>query len=128
MRDAHPCFAEILKHHQVKKRCGALASPASATSYAPASTSASTSHTGWICDERRGRHLLDLVREIPATGCFSRPTRRTSRRDLRPQPEVGATSLLFGRTSRRLLPARSAAPCGSGCRDLAQCAHAFRDR
>jgi TatD DNase family protein len=22
--------------------------------------------TGWICDERRGRHLLDLVRRIPA--------------------------------------------------------------
>jgi TatD DNase family protein len=22
--------------------------------------------TGWICDERRGRHLLDLVRHIPA--------------------------------------------------------------
>ncbi len=23
--------------------------------------------TGWICDERRGRHLLELVKEIPAT-------------------------------------------------------------
>ena len=22
--------------------------------------------TGWICDERRGSHLLDLIREIPA--------------------------------------------------------------
>jgi TatD DNase family protein len=36
--------------------------------------------TGWICDERRGKHLLELVREIPRDRCCSRPTRPTSRR------------------------------------------------
>jgi TatD DNase family protein len=24
--------------------------------------------TGWICDERRGKHLLELVRDIPRDG------------------------------------------------------------
>jgi TatD DNase family protein len=43
--------------------------------------------TGWICDERRGAHLLPLMREIPAErllletdGPYLLP------RDLRPKP------------------------------------------
>ena len=43
------------------------ASRGSATSCAPTSKlGLYVGITGWICDERRGRHLLELVREIPA--------------------------------------------------------------
>jgi len=85
--------------------------------------------TGWICDERRGRHLLDLVREIPRDRLLlETDSPYLAPRDLRPSPEVGATSLLFCRTSRRLCPRARPPRGGSGCRDLAQCAHAFRDR
>jgi TatD DNase family protein len=52
--------------------------------------------TGWICDERRGAHLLDLVRDIPAdrllieTDCpYLLP------RDLRPRPRDGRNEPAF---------------------------------
>ena len=67
-RDAYPCFAEILStyrddlsevvvhcftgekealHHYIDLDCH-------------------IGITGWICDERRGEHLLELVGDIPA--------------------------------------------------------------
>jgi TatD DNase family protein len=52
--------------------------------------------TGWICDERRGAHLLELVRDIPAerllieTDCpYLLP------RDLRPRPRDGRNEPAF---------------------------------
>jgi TatD DNase family protein len=45
--------------------------------------------TGWICDERRGRHLLALVREIPAGRLLlETDAPYLAPRDLRPQPHA----------------------------------------
>ena len=45
--------------------------------------------TGWICDERRGAHLLQLVREIPADRLMlETDSPYLTPRDLRPQPKA----------------------------------------
>ncbi len=45
--------------------------------------------TGWICDERRGRHLVELVREIPADRLLlETDAPYLTPRDLRPQPKA----------------------------------------
>jgi TatD DNase family protein len=45
--------------------------------------------TGWICDERRGAHLLELVREIPRHRLLiETDSPYLTPRDLRPQPRA----------------------------------------
>lgn len=45
--------------------------------------------TGWICDERRGAHLLELVKEIPADRLMlETDSPYLTPRDLRPQPRA----------------------------------------
>jgi TatD DNase family protein len=45
--------------------------------------------TGWICDERRGKHLLELVRDIPADRLMlETDSPYLTPRDLRPQPKA----------------------------------------
>jgi TatD DNase family protein len=45
--------------------------------------------TGWICDERRGRHLLELVRDIPRNRLLlETDAPYLTPRDLKPQPKA----------------------------------------
>ena len=45
--------------------------------------------TGWICDERRGRHLLELVKDIPADRLLlETDSPYLAPRDLHPQPKA----------------------------------------
>ncbi len=88
-RDAHEDFLAILKEHR-RSLCGGVThcftgGERELTAYLDLGFSIGI--TGWICDERRGAHLLGLVREIPANrllletdGPYLLP------RDLHPKP------------------------------------------
>jgi TatD DNase family protein len=89
-RDAHQDFIAILREHAPALAAGAVAhcftgTAAELMDYLELGLAIGI--TGWICDERRGQHLLPLMREIPATklmletdGPYLLP------RDLRPKP------------------------------------------
>ncbi len=52
--------------------------------------------TGWICDERRGAHLLELVRDIPAEHLLiETDSPYLLPRDLRPRPRDGRNEPAF---------------------------------
>ncbi len=89
-RDAHADFVAILREHSASLAAGGVAhcftGPANELEdYLKMGLAIGI--TGWICDERRGHHLLPLMREIPAgklmietDGPYLLP------RDLRPKP------------------------------------------
>ena len=88
-RDAHEDFLAILKEHRQSLNGGVThcftGSAPEMRAYLELGFAIGI--TGWICDERRGAHLLPLMREIPAErllletdGPYLLP------RDLRPKP------------------------------------------
>jgi TatD DNase family protein len=88
-RDAHEDFLAILREHRPKLIGGVAHCFTGAgnelTAYLELGLAIGI--TGWICDERRGAHLLPLLRDIPADrllletdGPYLLP------RDLRPKP------------------------------------------
>ncbi|MGH8745962.1 MAG: TatD family hydrolase [Burkholderiales bacterium] len=86
-RDTHPRFAEILHHYRPPKAVAHCFTGEQAELHAYLKLGLYIGITGWICDERRGQHLLALVREIP----FERLLLETDApyltpRDMRPQP------------------------------------------
>ena len=97
-RDAHEDFVAILREHAKALSAGAVAHCFTGQANELEDYLRMGLHigiTGWICDERRGAHLLPLVRQIPADklmietdGPYLLP------RDLQPKP-----------TSRRNEPA-----------------------
>lgn len=64
-RDAYPRFSDILRSHAVKKAVAHCFTGGREELHAYLELGLYIGITGWICDERRGRHLLELVREIP---------------------------------------------------------------
>lgn len=67
-RDAHDDFSAILRDFRPRLAGGVAhcftAGPAEARAYLELGLYIGI--TGWICDERRGHHLREVVREIPA--------------------------------------------------------------
>jgi len=88
-RDAHPRFYEILKHHRVKRAVAHCFTGERDELRAYLELDLHIGITGWICDERRGRHLLELVREIPRERLLlETDSPYLTPRDLDPQPKA----------------------------------------
>lgn len=88
-RDAHPRFAEILRHHGVKRAVAHCFTGEREELRAYLDLGLYVGITGWICDERRGKHLLDLVKEIPADRLLlETDAPYLTPRDLKPQPKA----------------------------------------
>jgi TatD DNase family protein len=88
-RDAHPRFSEIVKAEKVENAVAHCFTGEKEELHAYLDLGLYIGITGWICDERRGRHLLDLVREIPRDRLLlETDAPYLTPRDLRPQPKA----------------------------------------
>jgi TatD DNase family protein len=88
-RDAHPRFAAILKSHGVKRAVAHCFTGEREELRAYLDLGLYIGITGWICDERRGKHLLELVREIPGDRLLlETDAPYLTPRDLKPQPKA----------------------------------------
>ena len=88
-RDAHPRFYEILKHHGVKNAVAHCFTGEKNELHAYLELDLHIGITGWICDERRGRHLLDLVQDIPHNRLLlETDSPYLTPRDMKPQPKA----------------------------------------
>jgi TatD DNase family protein len=90
-RDAHPRFADILRAHRARlPRAVAHCFTGEASELrAYLDLGLYIGVTGWICDERRGTHLQELVREIPGDRLLlETDSPYLTPRDLKPQPRA----------------------------------------
>ena len=90
-RDAHPRFAEILSAHRdrLPHAVAHCFTGERDELRAYLDLDLYVGITGWICDERRGRHLLELAREIPADRLLvETDAPYLTPRDLHPQPRA----------------------------------------
>ena len=88
-RDAHPRFAEILKTNKVRKAVAHCFTGERDELRAYLDLGLYIGITGWICDERRGKHLLELVREIPRDRLLlETDSPYLTPRDMKPQPKA----------------------------------------
>jgi TatD DNase family protein len=88
-RDAHPRFAEILRNQRVGKAVAHCFTGEAAELRAYLDLGLYIGITGWICDERRGRHLVALAREVPQDRLLlETDSPYLTPRDLHPQPKA----------------------------------------
>jgi TatD DNase family protein len=88
-RDAHPRFSEILRSCKVKTAVAHCFTGEREELHAYLDLGLYIGITGWICDERRGRHLLELVREIPRERLLlETDAPYLTPRDMQPQPKA----------------------------------------
>ncbi|TAN48857.1 MAG: hydrolase TatD [Betaproteobacteria bacterium] len=90
-RDAHPRFAGILRAHRdrLPRAVAHCFTGEREELRAYLALDLYIGITGWICDERRGTHLLELVREIPRERLLlETDAPYLTPRDLRPQPRA----------------------------------------
>jgi TatD DNase family protein len=88
-RDAHPRFYEILKHHNVRNAVAHCFTGEKAELHAYLELDLYIGITGWICDERRGGHLVQLVCDIPRERLLlETDSPYLTPRDMKPQPKA----------------------------------------
>jgi TatD DNase family protein len=88
-RDAHPRFAEILKAERIGKAVAHCFTGEKEELHAYVDLGLYVGITGWICDERRGKHLLELVRDIPRDRLLlETDAPYLAPRDMKPQPRA----------------------------------------
>jgi TatD DNase family protein len=88
-RDAFPRFSEILKSHRPARAVAHCFTGNKEELHAYLDLGLYIGITGWICDERRGAHLLELVREIPSERLLlETDSPYLTPRDLHPQPKA----------------------------------------
>src|SRR5260221_6147826 len=88
-RDAHPRFSQILSSFKPQKAVAHCFTGEREELRAYLDLGLYIGITGWICDERRGKHLLDLVREIPRDRLLvETDSPYLTPRDLKPQPKA----------------------------------------
>jgi TatD DNase family protein len=88
-RDAHPRCAEILRNLRVGKAVAHCFTGEADELRAYLDLGLHIGITGWICDERRGAHLLQLVKEIPRDRLLlETDSPYLTPRDLHPQPKA----------------------------------------
>ena len=88
-RDAHPRFSEILSSAKPKKAVAHCFTGERDELKAYLDLGLYVGITGWICDERRGGHLVELVKEIPRDRLLlETDAPYLTPRDLRPQPKA----------------------------------------
>lgn len=88
-RDAHPRLAEILRNLRVGKAVAHCFTGEADELRAYLDLGLYIGITGWICDERRGAHLLGLVRQVPRDRLLlETDSPYLTPRDLRPQPKA----------------------------------------
>lgn len=95
-RDAYADFASLLKEHQVTKAVVHCFTGSRDELKAYLDMGFYIGITGWICDERRGKHLKELVRMIPLD-CLMIETDAPflTPRDLREKPADGRNEPAF---------------------------------
>jgi TatD DNase family protein len=89
-RDAHPRFADILRAHRdrMPQAVAHCFTGEREELRAYLALDLYIGITGWICDERRGAHLLELVKEIPAERLMlETDSPYLTPRDMKPQPK-----------------------------------------
>jgi len=88
-RDAHPRFSEILKNFKLPKAVAHCFTGSAEELRSYLDLGLYIGITGWICDERRGAHLLELVKEIPREKLLlETDAPYLTPRDLHPQPKA----------------------------------------
>jgi len=88
-RDAHPRFAQIIKDMKVEKAVAHCFTGGKEELRAILDLDLYVGITGWICDERRGKHLVELVRDIPRDRLLlETDAPYLTPRDLHPQPRA----------------------------------------
>jgi TatD DNase family protein len=88
-RDAHPRFSEILRAFRPEKAVAHCFTGEKDELHAYLELGLYIGITGWICDERRGTHLLKLVRDIPREWLLlETDSPYLVPRDLKPQPKA----------------------------------------
>ena len=87
-RDAHPRFSQIISSLRPEKAVAHCFTGEREELRAYLDLGLYIGITGWICDERRGAHLVELVRDIPRDRLLlETDSPYLTPRDLKPQPK-----------------------------------------